>query len=110
MEIRVISWGLAGGSESPSAKKAYARRSRHMDEKSIYMTGKVAKQAQKVDPLITFTEEDSSRLQHLHDDALVITVMITGYITWRVLTNNGTSVNILYLSAFQQMKIIEDNL
>lgn len=105
----MISRGLVGGGESASARKAHVRRSRHIDEKSVYMTGRVAKQARKDDAPITFIEEDSSQLQHPHD-ALVITVMITGYRTQGVLIDNGSFTDILYLSTFRQMRIVEDRL
>ena len=59
----------------------------------------------KVDDLaITFTDEDAMRLYHPHDDAIVITLMTTNYRTRRVLVNNGSSVDILYYTAFQQMR------
>ena len=55
-------------------------------------------------PAITFTNEDVRRLHHPHDDAIVITLMIANYITRRVLVDNGSSTDILYYPAFQQMK------
>ena len=49
---------------------------------------------------ITFTDEDSERIHHPHDDASVIILLITGYITRRVLVDNGSSADILYYPAF----------
>ena len=40
---------------------------------------------------ITFTDEDAARIHHLHDDAIVITLLIADYITRRVLVVNGSS-------------------
>uniref|UniRef100_A0A2N9FY65 RNase H type-1 domain-containing protein n=1 Tax=Fagus sylvatica TaxID=28930 RepID=A0A2N9FY65_FAGSY len=54
---------------------------------------------------ITFTEEDAHKVFHPHDDALVVTLEIAGYSTRRVLIDNGSSADIIYLTAFQQMKI-----
>ena len=45
--------------------------------------------------------EDAKRIHHPYDDAIVITLLIVGYITRRVLVDNGSSVNILYYPAFQ---------
>ena len=55
--------------------------------------------------VITFTDEDASRIHHPHDDAIVITLLITDYSTRRVLVDNGSSANILYYPAFQQINL-----
>ena len=54
---------------------------------------------------ITFKDKDARRLHHPHDDAIVITLTIANYITRRVLIDNGSSANIIYYTAFQQMRI-----
>ena len=59
---------------------------------------------------ITFTEEDARKVFHPHDDALIVTLEIAGYSTRRVLIDNGSSADIIYLTAFQQMKIGKDQL
>ena len=53
------------------------------------------------EPAISFTNEDVERIHHLHDDAIVITLLIVDYTTRRVLVNNGSSADILYYRAFQ---------
>ena len=47
-------------------------------------------------PVIGFLEEDAWRLHHLHDDALIVSIWIEDYNTYKVLVDNGSSVNILY--------------
>ena len=59
---------------------------------------------------ITFTVEDAERIHHPHDDAIVITLLITNYTTRRVLVDNGSSVDILYYPAFQQMRLGQEQL
>ena len=59
---------------------------------------------------ITFTDEDAERIHHPHDDALVITLLIADYTIRRVLVDNGSSADILYYPAFQQMRIGQDQL
>ena len=54
---------------------------------------------------ITFTDEDAERVHHPHDDAIVITLFIVDYTTRRVLVDNGSSADILYYPAFQQMRL-----
>lgn len=68
------------------------------------------KLAQKSDPPITFSKKDFVRLQHPHDDPLVVMIMIIEFRTQRVLIDNGSSADILYLPVFKQMKILEDRL
>jgi hypothetical protein len=57
------------------------------------------------DQVITFSEDDARGIHQPHDDALVITMTIAGFITRRVLIDNGSSTDIIYLLAYQQMKI-----
>ena len=59
---------------------------------------------------IMFTDEDAKRVHHPHDVAIVITLLITDYMTRRVLVDNGSSTDILYYPAFQQMKFGRDQL
>ena len=59
---------------------------------------------------ITFMDEDVERVHQPHDDANVITLLITDYTTRRVLVNNGSLADILYYPAFQQMKLGRDQL
>ena len=60
--------------------------------------------------VITFTDEDASRIHHPHDDAIVIILLIADYSTRRVLVDNGSSADILYYPAFQQMNLRRDQL
>ena len=59
---------------------------------------------------ITFTDKDARRVHHPHDDAIVITLLIADYTTKRALIDNGSSADILYYLAFQQMRIGRDQL
>ena len=54
---------------------------------------------------ILFSEEDAKGMKQSHGDPLVIMLMIEGFNTRRVLVDNGSSTDIIYLSAFQQLKI-----
>ena len=56
-------------------------------------------------PIIEFSEEDARRLHHPHDDALIVSIQVEDYNTHRVLVNNGSFADILYYTAFQQMRI-----
>ena len=52
-----------------------------------------------------FSEEDVRGVKQPHDDPLVIMLTIEGFNTKRILVDNGYSVDIIYLSAFQQLKL-----
>jgi hypothetical protein len=62
------------------------------------------------DQVITFCEDDARGIHQPHDDALVVTMTIVGFITRRVLVDNGSSTDIIYLPAYQQMKIGNERL
>ncbi len=62
------------------------------------------------DQVITFSEDDAKGIHQPHDDALIITMTIAGFITRRVLIDNGSSVDIIYLPAYKQMKINKERL
>uniref|UniRef100_A0A2N9HJT9 Uncharacterized protein n=1 Tax=Fagus sylvatica TaxID=28930 RepID=A0A2N9HJT9_FAGSY len=85
-EIHVITGGVATRGTSRSSRKAYARQIHNM------------------------LKEDARKVFHPHDDALVVTLEIAGYSTRRVLIDNGSSADIIYLTAFQQMRIDKDQL
>ena len=61
-------------------------------------------------PIIGFSEEDARRLHHSHDDALIVSIQIGDYNIHWVLVDNGSSVDILYYPAFQQMWINREHL
>ena len=72
---------------------------------NVQMTSVVPKMPQVDNPIIGFSEEDARHLHHPHDVALVVCIRVGDYNTYRVLVDNGSSVDILYYPAFQQMRI-----
>jgi hypothetical protein len=54
---------------------------------------------------ITFSSRDEEGVFYPHDDALVVTMMIGNYNIHRILVDNGSSADILFLPAFEKMKI-----
>lgn len=57
------------------------------------------------DNLIKFRESESLALDGPHDDALVLTLNVTNCEVSRILVNNESSVNIIYLSTLQKLDI-----
>ena len=54
---------------------------------------------------ILVSEEDVRGVKQLHDDPLVIMFMIEGFNTRRILVNNGSFADIIYLLTFKQLKV-----
>ena len=72
---------------------------------NVQLMGSVPKIARKESLVIGFSKEDVRRLHHPHDDALVVSIRVGDYNVHRMLVDNGSSVDILYYLAFQQMGI-----
>ena len=91
------------GSTSNSSKKAHKTYLRMVQ--NIQLTRYAPKLARVDNPVIGFMEEDARLLHHPHDDALVVSIRVRDYNTYKVLVDNGSSTDILYYPAFQQMRI-----
>ncbi|XP_074565166.1 uncharacterized protein LOC141821717 [Curcuma longa] len=61
-------------------------------------------------PTIDFRPQDLEGVETPHDDALVIKAIIANYDISRVFVNTGSSVNIIFKKAFDQMQIDEADL
>ena len=96
----MIIGGTATTGSSKKAQRTYLRM-----VQNIQLTGSVPKIARRESPIIGFSEEDARRLHHLHDDALVVNIRVRDYNVHRMLVDNGSSADILYYLAFQQMGI-----
>ena len=59
---------------------------------------------------MSFNEADARGVRQPHNDPLVIMLNIEGFNTKRILVDNGSSVDIIYLLAFQQLKLDEKRL
>ena len=93
-EIRMIKGGGSTGQSSRS-RKMYLKV-----VQNVQLSGQSPKTRTIKEQVITFTDEDAAKIHHPHDDAIVITLLITDYTTKRVLVDNGSSADILYYTAF----------
>ena len=59
-------------------------------------------------PDIVFLERDSHNIRQTYGDPLVIMLKVEEFNIHQVLINNGSSADIIYLPAFQQMKLDKD--
>ena len=102
----MISRGFSGGGESSSARKAYLRNIRSCETLEIQAVSKLP----RLDTTITFSDSDMEGYQHLHDDPLVIRVVIANKAVHRVLVDNGSSTDIIFASAFDKIVIGREKL
>ncbi|XP_077219793.1 uncharacterized protein LOC143857088 [Tasmannia lanceolata] len=64
----------------------------------------------KEDQVISFSSKDFNGLQVPHDDALVIRLIIANFDIGKILVDTGSSVNMLHLGTFEEMKLGEGRL
>ncbi|XP_042380048.1 uncharacterized protein LOC121972444 [Zingiber officinale] len=95
-EIGMISGGPTDG-DSGRARKSHVRRL------EVHAVG--CSQEQAADPVISFGPADLEGLELPHDDALIIKAIITNSRVDRVFIDTGSSVNILFKTAFEEMQI-----
>ncbi|XP_057771155.1 uncharacterized protein LOC130990957 [Salvia miltiorrhiza] len=99
---------ITGGSEvsgiTHSAARRHTRQAGHLQAEH----GKAERNA-TIQPAqtISFTTSESTRLLNPHHDALVISICIANCLTKRVLIDNGSSANVLFLSTLREMGIDE---
>ena len=102
----MISGGFAGGGESSSARKAHLRSIRSADMGEIQAVSKLP----RIYTTITFSDSDLEGCQHPHDDPLVIRTIVANTTVHRVLVDNGSSADIIFISAFDKMGIGREKL
>jgi hypothetical protein len=101
-EIRTIAGGFSGGGESNRARKAYARQARNHEVYAVERPMKVQKTESVV---IGFSDEDYEGISLPHTDALVVTLTVANHNMHRILVDNGSSADIMYMPAFKQLNI-----
>jgi hypothetical protein len=74
----------------------------------VYSLHRPTKSAKIESVVLSFFEEDARGVIMPHDDALVVTLTVANHGIHRILVDNGSSVDILYWLAFQQMGIERD--
>ena len=59
----------------------------------------------QMDQDMSFNEANARGVKQPYNDPLVIMLNIEGFNTKRILVDNGSSADIIYLPAFQQLKL-----
>ena len=102
----MIAGGFAGGGESSSARKAHLRSVKSMGIEEIQAVSK----SPRLDTSITFSDSYLEGCQHPHDDPLVVRAFVANKTVHRVLIDNGSSSDIIFVSAFDKMGIGREKL
>ena len=92
-EIKTITGGLFTGGSFKSLKKTCQRQ-----VNSVHMIPPFKQK--RTDQDISFNEADVRGVKQSHNDPLVIMLTIEGFNTKRILVDNGSFADIIYLPAF----------
>ncbi|GAV71359.1 hypothetical protein CFOL_v3_14853 [Cephalotus follicularis] len=99
--IHTISKGVASGGNHKNARKAYGRQSLAVQQiqhsKRIKTGGD--------EEVISFSEVDYEGVRLPHDDPVLITLLVELFTMKRILIDSGSSADILYKHAFDQLNI-----
>ncbi|GFY97729.1 hypothetical protein Acr_12g0002700 [Actinidia rufa] len=100
----VIHGEFGSGGRSSSSRKRHARNANGRANEEVY---NLSSSAVDILPPITFNNDDLRGLNFPHNDALVVLAVIVNFNIQRILVDNGSSADILFISA---MKIGLDKL
>ncbi|XP_062118902.1 uncharacterized protein LOC133832597 [Humulus lupulus] len=102
---------IIGGSEVSGVTHSVAKRhARHTNWIKGESSGTKKNTINLPAQTISFSTTKLTRLLSPHHDALVIALYIANCLTKRILIDNGSSVNILFLSALREMGIDESKI
>ncbi|XP_010263159.1 PREDICTED: uncharacterized protein LOC104601503 [Nelumbo nucifera] len=103
--IDVIAGGMASGGASALAQKAYARHLNIQEptpKKQKYLD---TPQRPRCSHALVFIDEDLKGVIVPHDDALVVTTIISNFMVKKILVNSGSSAGIIFYDTYERMKL-----
>jgi hypothetical protein len=99
---------ITGGSSSELAnkkkKKKTQRRVQHVGVQGPFIKSKWSHVP------ITFSQEDLQLKDYPHNDAMVISCVIKGFLVHNVLVDTGSAADIIFAKAFKQMQEQDDKI
>ena len=108
-EIHIIFGELHFTGETCGAQERYVWETKSRPLTNVHSVDKwPAKQCKGENDDITFKE--SHLVHHPHCDALVVKAMMANKNVYRILVDNGSSVDILYYQAFKRMGLKDSDL
>ncbi|GAV90972.1 hypothetical protein CFOL_v3_34372, partial [Cephalotus follicularis] len=99
--IHTISGGVASGGDHKNGRKAYERQSLAVQQ--VHHSKRLRTGGDE--EVICFSEVDYKGVRLPHDDPVVVTLMVELFTIKRILTDSGSSADILYKHAFDQLRI-----
>ncbi|KAL0421021.1 UNVERIFIED_CONTAM: hypothetical protein Slati_3125000 [Sesamum latifolium] len=97
--IRMIAGGPSGG-DSHQARKSQVREAHQISIKEVLDV-----ETMEDRPFIQFGRAERSGPQTMHNDALVITAILANYEVGRIFIDSGSSADILFGEAYDQMQL-----
>ncbi|XP_073035360.1 uncharacterized protein [Primulina eburnea] len=91
---------ISGGATDGDSGRAGKARGRMLENFEIYRGADLPQ-----DTVISFGPEDLRGIVAPHNDALVVTATIANYDVAKIFVDNGSSVNVLFKSTLDQMKV-----
>ncbi|GAV61698.1 hypothetical protein CFOL_v3_05224, partial [Cephalotus follicularis] len=98
--------GVASGGDHKNARKAYRRQSLAVQQ--VHHSKRL--RAGGDEEAISFSEADYEGVRLPHDDPVVVTLQVALFTMKRILIDSGSSADILYKHAFDQLRIPADQL
>jgi hypothetical protein len=99
---------IMGGSSSEPAnkkqKKEAQRRLQHVGVQGPFIKSKWSHIS------ITFSQEDLQLKDYLHNDEMIISCVIKGFLVHNVLVDTGSAIDIIFAKAFRQMQEQDDKI
>jgi hypothetical protein len=99
-----ITGGLGSEPANKKQKKEAQRRVQHVGVQGPFIKSKWSHIP------ITFSQEDLQLKDYPHNDAMVISCVIKGFLVHNVLVDTGSATNIIFAKAFRQMQETEDKI
>jgi hypothetical protein len=99
---------IIGGSCSEPANKKQKKEA-HKRVHHVGVQGPFIKSMRSHIP-ITFSQEDLQLKDYPHNDAMVISCVIKGFLVHNVLVDTGSAADIIFAKAFRQMQELDDKI
>jgi hypothetical protein len=102
--VLLITGSSSFGPANKKQKKEAQRRVQHVGVQGPFIKSKWSHIP------ITFSQEDLQLKDYPHNDAMVISCVIKGFLVHNVLVNTGSAVDIIFAKAFRQMQEQDDKI
>ncbi|XP_062075296.1 uncharacterized protein LOC133779339 [Humulus lupulus] len=107
--VGTIFEGAHLGSTSRGSQNSYVQALNHDDE-VLALAQFPAQMPRMTNQVITFSEDNAQRVHFPHHDPLVIDCQVSNKMMPQILVDNGSSVNILFKSAYKRIGLTTSNL